>query len=100
MNPYETLRTDKKNWKLGIIYYCKDDPRVIVRQLFPMGWTWNFAHPYVYWVILGSAVLFTAPVTLAYTLGVRDAALYVLIILLSLGLIMLIAHRLSIPPDD
>ena len=34
------------NYKWGLIYYCKADPRAIVpRRLKWMGWTVNFARP-------------------------------------------------------
>ncbi len=37
---------DPSNYKLGLIYYCKADPRAIVpRRLKWMGWTVNFARP-------------------------------------------------------
>jgi hypothetical protein len=43
----ELLWSDPANWKLGFIYCCKDDSRVIVpkRQKW-QGWTINFAHHY------------------------------------------------------
>jgi hypothetical protein len=41
----EQLWSDPLNWKYGLIYYCKEDPRVWVpkRQKWS-GWTLNFAH--------------------------------------------------------
>jgi hypothetical protein len=41
----EQLWRDPANWKLGLFYICKDDPRVIVpkRQKW-RGWTINLAH--------------------------------------------------------
>ena len=47
------------NYKWGLIYYCKADPRAIVpRRLKWMGWTLNFARPSaIPWVGLVIAVL-------------------------------------------
>ena len=37
---------DSKNWKLGFIYFCKEDPRVLVpKRIRGLGWTLNFARP-------------------------------------------------------
>jgi len=47
------LWEDNANWKLGAIYVCKEDPRVVVRKRIwrgggalsgGVGWTFNFAH--------------------------------------------------------
>lgn len=29
-SPYEAMRMDPGNWKLGLMYYCRDDPRLVV----------------------------------------------------------------------
>jgi hypothetical protein len=42
----EACRSDPRNQKWGLIYYCKADPRAIVpRRHKWMGWTLNFARP-------------------------------------------------------
>jgi hypothetical protein len=42
----EACWKDPRNYKWGIIYFCKEDPRVIVpRRIKWMGWTLNFARP-------------------------------------------------------
>ncbi len=42
----EAFWKDPRNRKWGIIYFCKEDPRVIVpRRIKWMGWTLNFARP-------------------------------------------------------
>ncbi len=43
----ETLWADKDNWLWGAIYYCKNDPRLVVPK--PIKWTGctvNFAYPW------------------------------------------------------
>lgn len=47
----ERLRMDEKHWTLGVIYSCNNDPRVIVRNRWFLGWTWNFGNPYVFIVL-------------------------------------------------
>jgi len=41
----EKLRSDPAHWRWGIIYSCRKDPRIIVRNTWMFGWTWNLAHP-------------------------------------------------------
>jgi protein-S-isoprenylcysteine O-methyltransferase Ste14 len=43
----ERLWSDPANWRYGLIYHCKEDPRVWVpkRQKW-RGWTLNLAHPH------------------------------------------------------
>jgi hypothetical protein len=41
----EQLWRDPVNWKRGLIYSCKDDPRIVVpKKQKWRGWTINFAH--------------------------------------------------------
>ena len=43
----ETLWADKNNWLWGAIYYCKNDPRLVVpKRIKWTGWTMNFAYPW------------------------------------------------------
>ena len=44
----EALRSDPDHWRWGVFYYCPQDPRLIVRNNFVFGWTWNFSHPWVF----------------------------------------------------
>jgi uncharacterized membrane protein len=44
-------RTEDRFWKLGIFYFNRDDPAVMVEKRFGVGYTVNFAHP-VAWVII------------------------------------------------
>jgi hypothetical protein len=41
----DRLWADARNWRAGLIYSCKEDPRIVVpkRQRW-RGWTLNFAH--------------------------------------------------------
>ena len=63
----EALRADIKNWKFGIIYHCRDDPRFIVRNRWKIGWAWNFGNQKtalflpVFMLIFVTPALFIAP---------------------------------------
>ena len=42
----EKLWRDKGNWTWGVIYHCREDPRVVVPRRYRWGgWTLNFSHP-------------------------------------------------------
>lgn len=51
----EQLRNNPKHWKLGVIYYCPDDPRTLVRNRHWFGWTWNFGNPVALVIMLALA---------------------------------------------
>jgi uncharacterized membrane protein len=45
---------DPKNWKIGILYFNKEDRRIIVpKRINFLGWTLNFANPIVYVILIG-----------------------------------------------
>ena len=54
----ESLRQNPRHWHLGVLYACRDDPRVVVRHRWRVGWSLNLANPWA------------APVTLVATLAV------------------------------
>ncbi len=60
-----------RHWFLGIIYSCREDPRVIVRNRFWVGWTWNFGHPWVFPTMGAFALFALAPGGYALHLGHR-----------------------------
>lgn len=99
MSKYETMRTDPANWKMGIVYCCNDDPRIIVRNLLPFGWTWNFGHPKIYVAITIAIIAFLAPPYLAWHLGVRSAIVIGIIIVLALAAIVFVASQLAQDPE-
>lgn len=99
MSRFQAMHDDPRNWTLGTIYHCKDDPRVIVRNRLPFGWTWNFGHARV-WPALALTVLgFFAPVVLAARLGVTSTLALAVILIATLGAIMFIASRIARDPD-
>lgn len=49
----DSMSKNPNNWK-GIFYFNRKDPRLIVPKIYPlMGWTFNFASPYVYITLIG-----------------------------------------------
>ena len=100
MSKYDDMHKNPSHWKFGIIYCCADDPRVIVRQLLPIGWTWNFGHPLVFPVILLTVLFFLTPISLAYFIGIRSKLIFFVIIAISLVLVILMANRLAKDPDE
>jgi uncharacterized membrane protein len=49
-------RTDDRYWLLGVIYFNRDDPAVLVEKRFGIGYTLNLARP-LSWTILAAIVL-------------------------------------------
>lgn len=96
---YEAMRTDPANWTLGVVYRCADDPRIVVRNLLPFGWTWNFAHRRAWPAIALAIFALLGPVALAARAGVESLGALAAIVLLSLGAIMLAAHRAAREPQ-
>ena len=97
---FEAMRNDPSHWKLGVIYFCPQDPRVVVRQRFPIGWTWNFGNRWVLLGIVAAVSIFVGPAAVAWYLGVRSPIAYVLVFVTSLCVAMFLAHLLSRDPAD
>jgi uncharacterized membrane protein len=65
-------RTEDRFWKLGIFYFNREDPSVMVERRFGIGYTVNFAHP-VGWLIIVLPVL--ALIAVTTTIAVRHKML-------------------------
>ena len=48
------LRDDDGNWKLGIFYFCPQDPAFLVPKRLGIGWTLNFGSP---WSLLFAVIV-------------------------------------------
>lgn len=63
-------RTEDRLWKLGVFYFNRNDPAVMVERRFGIGYTVNFGHP-VAWIIvlipLLSVVAITTTIALRHT---------------------------------
>lgn len=45
-------RTEDRFWKLGLFYFNRDDPAIVVEKRFGIGYTINLAHPAAWAIIL------------------------------------------------
>jgi hypothetical protein len=67
----DRLWNDPANWRWLGIYSCKEDPRIIVpKKIKRMGWTMNFAHP---WVGLALLVSLLPSLPVIYLKSVNDS---------------------------
>src|SRR5437773_8251738 len=58
----DKLWADANHWRAGIIYVCKNDPRVIVPKKPKWGgWTFNFAHAAAWLVLLVCLLSISVP---------------------------------------
>jgi uncharacterized membrane protein len=52
-NLRDKMSSDPDNYKLGIIYFNRQDSRYVVPKANPeFGWTLNFGHPNVLYILL------------------------------------------------
>jgi len=43
---FDRFHANPANWKLGIFYFCRTDPRIVVpKRIRGLGWTLNLARP-------------------------------------------------------
>ena len=50
---YDLWHRDPSNWRGGVFYFNRKDPRLMVPKRNPkMGWTLNFGNPLTYLVLL------------------------------------------------
>jgi hypothetical protein len=63
----DKLWADPHNWRGSVIYVCEDDPRVIVpKNPKRGGWTLNFAHASVWFVLLTCLLSIALPPVLLF----------------------------------
>ena len=78
----DKLWSDKANWTWGIIYRCRQDPRVIVPRRWKWGgWTFNFDHPRVGIAGLAAMGLAVGPGLLALLLFDNRNAVFLAMII-------------------
>ena len=97
---YETMRMNPENWKLGCIYVCAQDPRLVVRNRFIVGWAWNFGNPKVIFVLPAVIFLFGLPLALGYLFGVGNGFGLLALVLIGLAGVVLWAHHSSKEPSE
>lgn len=94
----QALWRNSRHWALGIIYVCREDPRVIVRNRFLVGWTWNLAHPRVLPTIAGFILFAFAPGATLFALGILDIPLLIGATIAAVAVLVVIAHQIASGP--
>ena len=94
----QALWKESRHWVLGIIYSCREDPRVIVRNRFWLGWTWNFGHPWVFPTMGAFALFALAPGALLFSLGILNVPLLIGVTVAAVALLAVIALRIESGP--
>jgi uncharacterized membrane protein len=56
-NDLDRMRNDPNNYKWGFFYSNPKDPRCFVPKKIGIGWSFNFANPYSYLIII-SIIIF------------------------------------------
>jgi hypothetical protein len=91
----DALHADPKNWRWGMFYFSREDPRMLVpKRVAGLGWTVNFARPLTipfFLVLLGFA---WGAVRIAKELGFSGNALLVLKVGLVIAILAL-CHRMA-----
>ena len=55
---FDPMVNDPENYRLGIFYFNRKDKRTIVpKRMRMLGWTFNFARPWAYLLVLGIAAV-------------------------------------------
>lgn len=59
-------RDDDRFWKFGIFYYNPDDPALFLEKRFGIGWTFNFARPMIWFILIGFILLISVSIIVSY----------------------------------
>jgi len=97
MTPADKARfhSDPANWKLGIFYFCRADPRILVpKRLLGLGSTLNLARPMAIPFFLSLLALIPCASALARYLGAGSDVRFAVKVIVVLGIIAL-CHRLT-----
>ncbi len=82
----EKLWGDNKNWPFPGIYYCKDDPRIVIpKQRKWAGFSLNWARPMAIPFLLGVFAVFGSPFFIEMYLGCSSPKTFVLTFLVILA---------------
>lgn len=57
---------DDEHWKLGMFYFNKDDPTLLLEKRFGIGWTFNWARPAA-WIIIILILVFSIAIPILLT---------------------------------
>jgi len=89
------FHSDPANWKLGIFYFCRSDPRILVpKRILGLGWTLNLARPMAVPFFVFVIALIPCAAALAGALGAGSETRFVIKLLVVAGIIA-VCHRLT-----
>jgi hypothetical protein len=92
----EALWSDPANWKARVIYYCREDPRVVVpKRKRWSGWTMNFANPWAVPLLLLFIAIASGPMLLLLSSGVENLWLLLGSLAVSIGVIVAVSAALA-----
>lgn len=94
----ESLHADPANWKWGIFYVCRADPRLIVpKRIQGLGWTINFGRPFAVPFLVLLLALILGPIYAARAMGASgDVLMTVKVIVVTLAVaVLFVCHALS-----
>jgi uncharacterized membrane protein YhfC len=94
----QALWRDSRSWVLGIIYFCREDSRVIVRNRYLVGWTWNLGHPWVFPTMAAFALFALAPGAALFALGIVNAPLLIAVTVAAITVLVAIARGIEYGP--
>lgn len=86
----EALRHDPGNWHLLVLYACREDPRVVVRHRWLIGWSWNFANPWTIPAMIAAVLAVLGPSLFLAQRGTVGAAMATAVVIIIP--IVLLAH--------
>jgi hypothetical protein len=74
----DRLWADANHWRAGVIYSCKDDPRLVVPKRYWKwgGWTMNFAHASAWLLLVAIVVVATIPAAVLSVAQIWDVWLW------------------------
>ena len=94
----ENFWRDPANWKLGSIYRCKQDPRVIVpKRNKSMGWTINFAHRSAWPALLLIIAFMAGPLLVLAAKGWVNTRIWYATLVVDVALVCLVSWYFASP---
>ena len=98
-NEINELWKNPKSWRAVLIYYCKDDPRVIVpKRLKFTGWTLNFANPWAVPTLILMILCVLAPFVILRRLDLpRNSNLWPITVISVLVVLILFCFIMASP---
>lgn len=84
----DQLHADPTNWKWGVFYFCRADPRVLVpKRIRGLGWTINFARPTALLWLVGMILFISGTGALVRLAGANHETVMVVKVLLAFGIV-------------